>query len=220
MPRPALGLVVGAVIVLVLAALPAAAAVRGSYLEARTADVYGGPCTGAARGDGHAAILAWRIEEGDWGGVGLAGLSVVVVVRADGALGAKTATAAAAHSLILVDEGASASQRTALEALARAEAGAILGDVVAVQPAPIQLAIDPRRALGRLEVGSLAELRTRPFNRLDALCGDETLVALPLAQGVDATPAVALEHAFRSDALGSPWNATNRRGAFVGTFSR
>jgi hypothetical protein len=40
----------------------------------------------------------------------------------------------------------------------------------------------------------------------------------PLVPGVDATPAVTLEHAFHGDSLGTPWEAANQRGAFVGTF--
>ena len=102
----------------------------------------------------------------------------------------------------------------------RAQTGQVLGEVVRVEAVPIELAVDPSRALGRLHVTGLAELRTRPFNRLDALCGDEKLAAPPLAQGVDATPAVALEHAYHGDALGTPWDTVNGRGAFVGTFGR
>ncbi len=209
-----------AVLALLASASSAAATVRGAYLEARTADLYGGHCTGAARGDGKAAILAWSIEDGEWGGVSIAGLAAVAVLRGDVPLSAAPAGSRTVHSLILLDDGASPAQRTALEGLVRAEAGAVLGEVVAVESVPIELAVDPTRALGRLHVPNLAELRTRPFNRLDTLCGDETLTAPPLAQGVDATPAVALEHAFRSDALGGSWDAVNARGAFVGTFSR
>jgi hypothetical protein len=38
--------------------------------------------------------------------------------------------------------------------------------------------------------------------------------------GVEASPAVALRNAFRGRALGDPWQVSNRRGAFVGTFRR
>jgi hypothetical protein len=220
LPKPSLAIAVVAVVGLLVFVAPASAAVRGAYLEARTADVYGGRCTGASHGDGRAAILAWRIEEGDFGGVPLAGLAVVAVVRGEEPLSAAASATPSRHSLIFVDQAANGPQRIALEGLARAQAGAVLGQVVAVEAVPIELAVDPSRALGRLHVAQLAELRTRPFNRLDALCGDETLSAPPLAQGVDATPAVALEHAFYGDALGAPWDAANGRGAFVGTFQR
>ena len=205
---------------ILVSAWAARADVRGAYLEARTTDLYGGRCTGEAKGDGKAAIIAWQVETGDFGGVPLAGLSAVAVIRAETALSTPPLAAAKSHSLILVDERASAPQRAALEALVRTQAGEVLGEVLGVEAMPIELAVDPSRALGRLRVADLAELSTRPFNRLDALCGDETLAAPPLAQGVDATPAVALEHAFHGNALGSPWDAANGRGAFVGTFGR
>jgi hypothetical protein len=201
---------------------PASADVSGAYLEARNADLYGGRCTGAGHGDGRAAIIAWQIEKGDFEGVPLAGLSAVAVIRGDEPLSASGAAADqnGARSLIFVDAAATPEQRAALEAMVRAQAGKVLGEVIRVDAVAIELAVDPRRALGRLQVANLAELRTRPFNRLDALCGDETLTSPPLALGVDATPAVALEHAFRGDELGTPWDAVNGRGAFVGTFGR
>ena len=195
---------------------PAAATVAGAYLEARTADLYGGPCTGRGDADAREAILAWRVDAGEWNGVGLAGLSVVVVVRFERA----EAAAGGTRSVILVDSLAAPEQRAALEGLARESAGGVLGEVVRVESAPIQLAVEPARALARLRVAELAELSTRPFNRLDPLCGDETLTAPPLVAGVDASPAVALRNAFRGTALGDPWQVSNRRGAFVGTFSR
>jgi hypothetical protein len=209
-----------AALALFASASPARAEVRGAYLEARNADLYGGRCTGAAQGNGRDAIIAWQIESGDFGGVPLAGLSAVAVIRGDVALSAAPLETSRPRSVIFVDATASLPQRAALEALVRAQTGQVLGEVVRVEAAPIELAVDPSRALGRLHVAGLAELRTRPFNRLDALCGDETLAAPPLAQGVDATPAVALEHAYHGDALGTPWDAVNGRGAFVGTFGR
>jgi hypothetical protein len=214
---------------------------RGEYLEARTADVYVGNCAGVAHADGTArlaavgrdaalgsdtplaiddgrsAILAWRVEEGRQGGVSLDGLSVVAVVRAERAVGGK---ATGARSLLLVDATATAEQRVALEALARNAAGSVLGEVVAVEAMPIEFAADASRSLAMLRVGELAELRTRPFNRLDSLCGNETLAASPLSAGVEATPAVTLEHEVDSSVLGPALTARNTRGAFVGTFTR
>jgi hypothetical protein len=199
-------------------AAPARADVHGTYLEGRTADLYGGPCTGRGDAEASEAILAWKVAGGGWGGVPLTGLAVVAVVRFDRP--ARAGDEGGARSVILVDATAAADQREALEGLARASAARVLGEVVDVASAPIQLAIDPARALARLRVGQLAELSTRPFNRLDPLCGDETLSAPPLVTGVEASPAVALRHAFRGRALGDPWLVANRRGAFVGTFAR
>jgi len=209
-----------AALAILVSTAPARAEVRGAYLEARNADLYPGSCARETEGDGRDAIVAWQVESGDFGGVPLAGLSVVAVIRGESALSAPPVESARPHSVIFVDQAASLPQRAALEAMARAQAGQALGEVVKVEAVAIELAVDPSRALGRLHVAGLAELRTRPFNRLDSLCGDEKVAAPPLAQGVDATPAVALEHAYHGDALGTPWDAVNGRGAFVGTFGR
>ena len=218
---------VAAVALTLLAALPlpglaSSPELHGHYVEARTADVYGGPCTAApaatvsAASDGREAILAWQVEEGSWEGVDLAGTSVVVALRARAPLAAEPP--AAGQSLIVVDAAADARQRGALESLARTAAAHLLGDVVAVEVAAIEIAVDPDRSLARVRVGGMAELATRPFNRLDQLCGNERVSSPPLVPGVDATPAVTLEHAFHGDGLGASWEAANRHGAFVGTF--
>jgi hypothetical protein len=71
-----------------LAAAPAAA-ISGHYLEARTADVYTGPCFANSEVNlaGREAILAWRVADGGWNGMDLAGLSVVAVIAAEATLG-------------------------------------------------------------------------------------------------------------------------------------
>lgn len=60
-----------------------AAAIKGSYLEARTCQVYTGPCfaNGEIGLTGKDAVMAWNVSEGDFQGVDLAGLSVVLVLR-------------------------------------------------------------------------------------------------------------------------------------------
>src|SRR5579871_2120183 len=69
--------------------LPVNNEVRGEYVEARTADVYTGPCfanseTGSA---GDLAVMGWKIDRGEWRGVNLDGLAVMGVVRASATLG-------------------------------------------------------------------------------------------------------------------------------------
>src|SRR4051794_16652792 len=70
---------------LILAASPApadASRVKGDYVEARTADVYTGPCFSNAEIfiTGHQAVMAWKVTEGSWRGVKLDGLSVAAAV--------------------------------------------------------------------------------------------------------------------------------------------
>src|SRR5262245_65551460 len=63
--------------------------IRGNYIEARTADVYTGPCfaNGEAEQIGREAVFGWKINSGSYRGVDLSGLSVVGVVRLDNKIG-------------------------------------------------------------------------------------------------------------------------------------
>src|SRR5271154_906125 len=102
---------------IVFAALPAAAGtnhIKGDYVEARTADVYTGPCFSNAEVfiTGHQAVMAWKVTEGSWRGVELDGLTVAAAV-----VGTTTFSeddAKAARSVLLVDKKATPAQRKAL----------------------------------------------------------------------------------------------------------
>lgn len=63
--------------------------IRGEYIEARTADVYTGPCfaNGEVGQTGKLAVMGWHISKGSFEGVSLDGLSVLGVLRAKGTLG-------------------------------------------------------------------------------------------------------------------------------------
>src|SRR6266436_6776894 len=87
--------------------------VRGQYIEARTADVYTGPCfanseVGLA---GDLAVMGWKIEQGSFQGVNLDGLSVMGVIRASNTLGDVTATAYPVKAVLVIDDRANAEQR-------------------------------------------------------------------------------------------------------------
>jgi len=58
--------------------------IYGDYVEARTADVYTGPCFANSEVGltGELAVFGWRVTKGSWSGVDLDGLGVVGVVRA------------------------------------------------------------------------------------------------------------------------------------------
>src|SRR3974377_1179117 len=64
------------------AGLPARS-INGNYIETRTADVYTGPCfaNGEVGMAGREAVFGWKINNGEWHGVSLEGLSVVGVIR-------------------------------------------------------------------------------------------------------------------------------------------
>lgn len=227
---------------LALAAPPASLAgpaIQGDYLEARTSDIYTGPCfaNGEVNLVGKEAVVAWRVSQGSWQGVPVDGLSVVAVVRASATLGDPTTTPLPARSVVLVDERADARQREALVGFAREMAGDLLSDVVAVESAPIQLSVEAAQAGGghahhahhamaglsgaaSLKAGDVVELRTRGLHHGDHHCGNEEVFYPPLTQTTAAVPAVTLAHAFRGKDLGKTWSSPDKRSAFVGRFER
>ncbi len=111
-------------------AVPGSAALKGDYIEARTADVYTGPCFAMSEVGltGQEAILAWKVQEGDWNGVPLSGLSVVAVVRANATLGDPYHNPYPAQSVLIVDSRASqASSGRRSHAFAASMAGNLAG---------------------------------------------------------------------------------------------
>jgi hypothetical protein len=195
--------------------------VKGQYVEARTCDVYTGPCfanadTGLA---GRHAVLAWKVEQGSLGGTKLDGLGIVAVVAARETLGLKQTLPGKA--VLIVDEKADAAQRKALIEFAKAQGGSLLEEVVAVRYAPVNLEICECKgnACAKVKAGE-ATVETRCLDaKHDKACGNESAYYPPLAKGVEAKPALAVEHTFSGKGFDETWRDTERRGAYVGTFS-
>jgi hypothetical protein len=202
----------------------ASAGIVGDYLEARTADVYTGPCfaNGEVNLDGQEAVMAWRVRRGGWQGVELAGLTVVAAIQARGTLGDPFAEPHQARSVIVVDERATLEQRQALVSFAQVMGGELLGDVLSVRSAPIEARFDAGPGRASVRAGDLIEARTRPLGHGDHLCGNESVYYPPLSSldASEATPAFALANAFRGDALDVTWSTPDKRSAFVGVFAR
>ncbi|MEJ2082193.1 MAG: DUF1326 domain-containing protein, partial [Acidobacteriota bacterium] len=95
--------------------------IQGKYVEVRTADVWTGPCfaNGEVNLVGKEGMMAWQVEHGDWKGVGLDGLKVVVVLRSDSTLGDPFARSRKARSVVLVDSSATNEQSEALVSFAK-----------------------------------------------------------------------------------------------------
>jgi hypothetical protein len=225
MKRLALGL---SALALFVAAVAGAAAgdraskgIVGDYVEARTSDIYTGPCFANSEMNlaGKEAILAWQVRRGSWGEVPLDGLGVVAIVRASATLGDPYAEQLPARSVLVVDETASVEQRDALVALAREMGGALLDDVVVVDSAPVRIALG-EAGFASVSAGDDARIRTRALGHGDHLCGNEEVYYPPLVELDRAQPAVTLEHTWAGEGLGTTWKSPDKRSAFVGTFAR
>jgi hypothetical protein len=214
-------LALAALAFLIPAAPVAAAGIQGQYLEARTCDVWTGPCFANADFNltGKNAVLAWHVEKGSLDGVSLDGLGVVAVISASDTLGLEQT--GKGRALLIVDSKASPVQREALIRLAGRQAGNLLRNVVAVQTAGFELTTCNCKgeACAELQAGAV-RLKTRCLDAAhDKACGNETAFYPPLAQDVRVQPAAAVEHTFAGTGLPETWSDFERRGAYVGSFS-
>jgi hypothetical protein len=212
-----------AALALTLAAAPASAPeaqLRGKYVEARTCDVWTGPCFANADFNltGKHAVMAWRVDQGRFNDVQLNGLGVVAVISAHNTLGLEQV--GPARAVLIVDRRATSQQREALVQLAKRQAGKLLANVVAVESAAVDLNACECKADAcyELQAGG-ARIKTRCLDAdHDKACGNETAYYPPLARGVTAQPAGVVEHLFRGTGLRETWSDFDRRGAYVGTF--
>jgi len=224
--------------VLVLAAaIPASAAqIRGEYVEARTADVYTGPCFSNSEIfiTGDQAVMAWKVTEGSWKGVDLSGLSIAAAVQATTTLSEDQPSGA--RAILIVDQKASPEQREALVAMAKTLAGERLSNVVAVRTSMISLTVEshdsqsaenaadaihhsPKAPRASFWAPGLASILTRPLDESDHTCGNEVVAYPPLSSGVEALPAYTLGHEFKGKGLNARWSSPERRSSFVGHFA-
>jgi hypothetical protein len=216
----AAGLLAGAGIV-TRSPLPA---ISGDYVEIRSCDVYTGPCFANAEMNlgGHEAIMAWAIRSGAIDGVKLAGLNVIAVVQAAGTLGDVERYPQPTRSVLIVDQAASPAQREALVRFAQKKAGALLGETVQTEIAPINMALPttcPTGGCSNVRAGDLVEIETRCLGGKDHVCGNEELYYPPLTRVNNARPAFTLAGVFRGAGLGTQFDEANRRSAYLATFT-
>ena len=224
MNRKILAAGLAAMFALPVLALATPKGITGDYVEFRNADVYTGPCFANSEMGlvGRNAVLGWRVRQGSWNGVSLAGLSVVAVVRASNTLGDPDVNSLPARSVVIVDERANTAQRAALVDFAKAQAGRLLSDVVAVQPEPIQFEVNQSNpGSSMLTAGNLVVLRTRGIEMKDMFCHNEQVYYQPLVGHLKhAVPAVEEMSAYTGKRLGVTWKDSERRSSFVAEFSR
>jgi hypothetical protein len=197
--------------------------IYGNYVEARTADVYTGPCFANSEVGlvGQFAVFGWKVTKGAWQGVDLDGMSVVGVVRASHTLGDVFESAYPVKAVMIVDSRATPEQRLALQGFAKHMAGDLLQDVVRVDYQPIELTFadnDIHSMKANLTAGNLAKISTRALSEGDHICRNEEVWYQPLTKLDHAMPAYALANQFRGQGLNTTWSNPDKRSAFVGAF--
>ncbi len=213
-----------------------AAGVHGDYVEARTNDIFTGPCFSNAEIfiTGHQAVLAWHVNQGSYNGVDISGLSIAAAIRGSSTFSVDLPDQA--KTILIIDKNANDRQRSALIAMARSLAGDRLKNVVDVKTSIISLTVEsaahesasaekshadhgmPQAPRARFWAPGLAEIFTRPLNDGDHFCGNEVVAYEPLSKGAKVLPAYTLSHTFKAKGLGTNWDDRNARTSFVGTF--
>jgi len=204
------------------ASLPATQ-LHGEYVEARTADVYTGPCFANAETGvtGDLAVMGWKIETGAFQGVSLDGLSVMGVVHASGTLGDPNENVYPVKAVLIVDDRANPEQRLALMHFARRMGGTLLADVVRVEYQPIDFALADNSIhtmKATMVAGAMARLETRPLGDRDQICHNEAVWYQPLTAVDHAMPAYTVAQTYMGPGLGTVWSSPNKRSAFVASF--
>ena len=212
-----------------------AAEIRGDYVEARTADVFTGPCFSNAEVFiyGKQAIMAWKVSEGSYNGVDLSGLSVAAAIQGTTTLSEDNPEEA--RAVIIVDVDASQRQRDALIAMAQELGGKRLANVVDVKTSRISLKVEahsvadteetkaahgmPHAPRASFWAANLAQIVTRPLDEGDHFCGNEVMAYSPLSKNVVALPAYTLGHQFKGQGLETKWDDPNCRSSYVGRFT-
>lgn len=221
MPRTFICLAVVAASLLFAAA--AQAEISGTYIEARTCQVYTGPCfaNGEVGLAGKEAVMAWNVEEGSHDGVDLQGMNVVMVVKADDTIGFEGLKSVGKISAsVMVDERASVQQREALTALAVAHAGLESSVVVRVEPMAIRVALDTADLTGDVEAGSAVKLTTRKARKDDCICSNESAYYPPLVALESFAAGVTIDGSVRARGLGSRWDVPGDRNVYMATFAQ
>lgn len=220
------GYLVGCLAALGAASQGFASGISGEYLEARTCDVYTGPCfaNGEVGISGKEAVMAWKIEDGSWAGQDLAGLGVALIIKANDTLGfggTFHVNPDKISAVIVVDENADAAQKKALVEFVKENSPKLMtSDLVKIETAPITLTNDHLSGKGLFAAGKLAKIETRALAKGDCVCSNETVIYPPLCKVDNAHAAYTLNMTFAGKGLDRTWTSVNKRSAFMATFER
>jgi hypothetical protein len=193
--------------------------ISGSYVEARTAEVFAGGCIMSSEAEtiGRQAVLAWRIDQGGFDGQALDGLRVVAAISGDRNLGIREIGGEApsyVQAVVYVDQRAAPAQQRALARLARSLSRGLISDVVAVTP--VAIAFDETNDAVAVTAGD-ARLQVRKSIEHGPACGAMKWFT-PFTAVDDARIGTTVAHGFSGPGLDTRWSAPNRRSAFFGEF--
>ena len=190
-------------------------AVRGDYVEVRTASVFAGAChyNGELTTSGREALMAWNVRSGQWHGVDLAGVRVMAIVSSAENLSQENA---ARQSEVLIGDNASESQARAILSALTSKYATALGKIVSVLRVPLTF-----EHKGKTYAVNAGNASINVDGMPDDLC-------CKMPQLVWYSPLVALENRkvgyttkaiYKGEAVSDPWQRSGENSAFYGSFA-
>ena len=161
-------------------------------MEDRSNRVYGCPCewSNEFSSDGREAVLAWKINSGEYEGHDLADLQLAAVSAGDFTLSAPTS---ARRSTVFVDASAPAAQRLAGVGWLRSHYSQVLGHVLGMHEVAIWFRLDAASAI--LVIGDVLDVRMRRANIAKDTQSWASLLYDPLTKLTSSTPRNHAPHA-------------------------
>jgi hypothetical protein len=190
-------------------------AIRGDYVEVRTASVFTGAChfNGEVVTTGREAIMAWNFTSGRWNGNDISGLKAIAVVSADANL---ENAGAARRSEIILDNSANHDQKLAMLAALKSKYAATLGEIVSVRSAPITFKHEGKT----YDVASAEAAINVEAMPNDLCCRQPNLVWYsPLVQLSGRKVGYTLKAIYSGNAVGEAWENDGENSAFYGSFA-
>lgn len=191
-------------------------AIRGDYVEVRTASVFAGAChyNGEVTTTGRDALMAWHVKSGQWRGVDLAGVSVVAIITADSNL---SDSEAARRSEIVIGSSASDEQsRAILEAL-KNKYSSSLGKIISVRRGP--LSFEHEGKTYSVTANNVASIDVEAMPN-DLCCKMPNLVWYsPLVPLENRKVGFTTRARYAGDGVGDAWQRSGENSAFYGSFS-
>jgi hypothetical protein len=193
-----------------------ASAVRGEYVEVRTASVFAGAChyNGERVTEGRSALSAWNFEGGSFEGVDLSGVKVLAAIACDENL---AESSAARRSAMTVDADTDAKAAAAV-AWIKSQCADQLGVVVHVRRAPVAFRdVSEAFTVSSKDFGSLS-VTPMPDH---ACCSQPQLVWYqPLMALDDRRVGYTQSASLNYNGVGPTWQRADENSAIYGHFGR
>lgn len=191
-------------------------ALKGDYVEARTASVFAGAChyNGELTTAGREALLVWNIREGAWNGTSLNGITAMAAVVSNENL---KDVKAARRSVLYIDNKAETSQAEALAAALQEKYGDALGKVVAVRRVPLLYSFKDGKY--RIEAQGIGKLSVDAMPNGDCCKMPNNVWYKPLVTIAGSKVGYTRISDVEEKALSTKWTRAGDNTAFYGTFS-